>query len=186
MALEALGIPYQFVACRPMTYPVVRPRTHMALVVLLEGEPWLCDLGFGSYGIRAPLCLADAGTEVRQDSDTFLLERQNEHEYVLKARIDGEWANQYGFDLCPQQWIDFIPANHLNSTLPEALFMQKLVVVLHASDGCSILVGNQFKRVRGTEIETRTIPDREIGGLLRNAFGLSVDDSWCLTKREFS
>jgi N-hydroxyarylamine O-acetyltransferase len=53
MALRALGIDYHLVACRPMTYPVVRPRTHMALVVQLEDEPWLCDLGFGSYGIRA-------------------------------------------------------------------------------------------------------------------------------------
>ncbi|HEX9803612.1 MAG TPA: arylamine N-acetyltransferase [Gammaproteobacteria bacterium] len=176
MALEALGVDYQFVACRPMTYPVLRPRTHMALAVELEGESWLCDLGFGSYGIRAPLRLADSGTEVRQGSDTFLLERPNEREYVLKARVDGEWANQYGFDLWPQQWIDFVPANYLNCTHPEALFVQKLVVVLHAPDGRSILVGNQFKRVRGGEVETRTIPDEEIGGLLRNAFGLSVDD----------
>ncbi len=175
MALRALGIDYQFVACRPMTYPVLRPRTHMAVVVQLEGEPWLCDLGFGSYGIRAPLRLAAAGTEVRQDYDTFFLERPNERDYVLKAKVDGEWSNQYGFDLWPQQWIDFVPANHLNATHPEALFVQKLVVVLHAPDGRRILFGNQFKQVRGTEVTTRTVPDEEVGEVLRNAFGLSVD-----------
>lgn len=185
MGLQALGIDYQFVACRPMTYPVMRPRTHMALVVQLKGEPWLCDLGFGSYGIRAPLRLADAGTEIRQDNDAFLLERPNEREYVLKARVDGEWANQYGFDLWPQQWIDFVPANHLNSTHPEALFVQKLVVVLHAPEGRSILFGNQFKQVRGTEVETRTVPDGEIGEVLRDAFGLSVDDNLWVTHRGF-
>ena len=32
MALEALGIPYRFVAARPMFYPVRRPKTHMALI----------------------------------------------------------------------------------------------------------------------------------------------------------
>ena len=57
MALEALGIPYQFVAAQPMIYPVRKPETHMAIIVKTDGEEWLCDLGFGSYGIRAPMRL---------------------------------------------------------------------------------------------------------------------------------
>jgi N-hydroxyarylamine O-acetyltransferase len=57
MALQAMGVPYQFVAARPMFYPVKRPKTHMALVLTLDGVRWLCDLGFGSYGIRAPMRL---------------------------------------------------------------------------------------------------------------------------------
>ncbi|MGM1331113.1 arylamine N-acetyltransferase family protein, partial [Klebsiella michiganensis] len=57
MALEALGIAWRFVAARPMFYPARRPKTHMAVVAEVEGRQWLCDLGFGSYGIRAPLAL---------------------------------------------------------------------------------------------------------------------------------
>ena len=57
MALEALGIPYRFVAARPMFYPARRPKTHMALIAEVESRQWLCDLGFGSYGIRAPMAL---------------------------------------------------------------------------------------------------------------------------------
>lgn len=73
MALQALGIAYRFVAARPMFYPARRPRTHMALVAEVEGRRWLCDLGFGSYGIRAPMALDVLDTEVRQDGDTFRL-----------------------------------------------------------------------------------------------------------------
>ena len=73
MALESLGIPYQFVAARPMFYPARRPRTHMALVLTLNGERWLCDLGFGSYGIRAPMRLAALDVEIAQDDDTFMI-----------------------------------------------------------------------------------------------------------------
>lgn len=54
MALEALNIPHQLVAARPMIYPARRPRTHMAIVVALEGERWLCDLGFGSSAFVRP------------------------------------------------------------------------------------------------------------------------------------
>ena len=32
MALAELGVPYIFVAARPMIYPVRRPKTHMAIV----------------------------------------------------------------------------------------------------------------------------------------------------------
>ena len=49
MALTALGVSYQFVFCRPMFYPMRRPKTHMALVVTLGQERYLCDLGFVSY-----------------------------------------------------------------------------------------------------------------------------------------
>src|SRR5690606_7025466 len=32
-----------------------RPRTHMALRVMVEGEPWLADVGFGGCVMTAPL-----------------------------------------------------------------------------------------------------------------------------------
>lgn len=80
MALQALGIPYQFVAARPMFYPVKRPKTHMAIVLKVNGEEWLCDLGFGSYGIRAPMRLNLIDVEVKQDFDTFVLSKTNDRE----------------------------------------------------------------------------------------------------------
>jgi N-hydroxyarylamine O-acetyltransferase len=57
-ALEALGIPYRFVAARPMTYAVRRLKTHVAIIASIDGAEWLCDLGFGGYGIREPIDLA--------------------------------------------------------------------------------------------------------------------------------
>jgi len=174
MALEALGVPYRFVACRPMTYPAKRPRTHMALVVQFGGESWLCDLGFGSYGIRAPLSLSSVGSTIQQDHDLFRLECTKEEEYILKAWVDGEWASQYGFDLWPQQWVDFIPANYLNSTHPDALFVQKLVVVLHTPEGRNILFGERLKTVRKGVSDERIVTPEAVDEILNNTFGLPV------------
>ncbi|WZB63518.1 arylamine N-acetyltransferase [Achromobacter xylosoxidans] len=150
MAMQALGVPYRYVAARPMFYPARRPRTHMALVLRLDGQDWLCDLGFGSYGIRAPMSLAELDTDIRQDMDRFMLSREADGVYVLKAWRDGGWQNQYGFDLSPQEWIDFAPANYLNSNHPDAIFVQKRVVVLHSERGRAILVGNTLKLVDET------------------------------------
>jgi N-hydroxyarylamine O-acetyltransferase len=38
MALQALGIPYRYVAARPMFYPARRPRTHMAIIAPLASQ----------------------------------------------------------------------------------------------------------------------------------------------------
>jgi N-hydroxyarylamine O-acetyltransferase len=172
MALEALGVQYQFVAARPMFYPVRRPKTHMALVVSLNGEQWLFDLGFGSYGIREPMKLDAHLGETQQDHDFFILEKENDNTFILKAKIEGVWSNQYAFDLSPQEWIDFAPANYLNSTHPDAVFVQKLLLVLHRPNGRSILFGDLLKTIEHGEVTVRTLQDHEIEGVLEDTFGL--------------
>ncbi|MDR6603876.1 N-hydroxyarylamine O-acetyltransferase [Achromobacter deleyi] len=172
MALEALGVPYRFVAARPMFYPVKRPKTHMALVVHASGADWLCDLGFGSYGIRAPMNLAELDAEVPQDMDAFMLSRLDGDAFVLKARAGGQWLNQYAFDLSPQEWVDFVPANYLNSTHPDAIFVQKRVVVLHNETGRSMLVGNALKVVRDNDVVETALDDASVADELERRFGL--------------
>lgn len=172
MALEALGIPYQFVAARPMIYPVRKPRTHMAIVVKADTEAWLCDLGFGSYGIRAPMRLNLLDAEITQDFDTFMLSMKNEREYVLQALVEGKWADQYAFDLSPQEWIDFAPANYLSSTHPDAIFVQKLVVVLHNPKGRASLSGDMLKTVTEGQVEKQMIRPEDIASILSDKFRL--------------
>jgi len=172
MALEALGISYQFVAARPMMYPVRKPRTHMALVVKTDDQEWLCDLGFGSYGIRAPMRLDLLDAEIKQDFDTFMLSKANQREYLLQALVGGKWADQYAFDLSPQEWVDFAPANYFSSTHPDAIFVQKLVVVLHNLRGRISLSGDTLKTVIEGRVEKQTIRPEEKAAILNSRFGL--------------
>lgn len=174
MALEALGIPYRFVAARPMFYPARRPKTHMALVAEVDSRQWLCDLGFGSYGIRSPMALDTLNVEITQDFDTFRLSRSAEGEYLLEAKVEGEWARQYGFDLTPQEWIDFVPANYLNSTHPDAIFVQKRVVVQHSPEGRQILLGDVLKTITANGTETRQLAEDEIRHVLKDRFALTA------------
>lgn len=170
MALHALGIQYTFVAARPMFYPVRRPKTHMAVVAELDGEKWLCDLGFGSYGLREPFSLN--GIESTQGPDTFRLSRPNEREYLFQALIEGTWTNQYQFDLYPTEWIDFAPANFLNSTHPDAVFVQKPLIVLHNLDGRKILFGDTLKIVSKSGVDKRTFAAVNYESILFEHFGL--------------
>jgi N-hydroxyarylamine O-acetyltransferase len=174
MALEVLGIEYQFVAARPMFYPVKRPKTHMAIIATVEDRHWLCDLGFGSYGIRAPMDLGQLGSPIEQDHDTFMLEKTGSEEYLLKALVEGEWANQYAFDLHPWEWIDFAPANYLNSTHPDAIFVQKRLVIIQNLAGRTILLGNNLKTIQNGVVSKLEIGDEQVKGVLETCFDLSA------------
>lgn len=173
MALTALGVDYRFVGCRPMTYPARRPRTHMAILARFDGEEWLCDTGFGSYGMRAPMRLRDAG-EVRQDHDRFQLAPVDAREYRFRAWVDGDWADQYGFDLSHHEWVDFLPANWLNSTHPDTLFKQRLIVMRQTPEGRVILSGDRLKTVTRGTAAVRVVAPGELPALLRETFGLDV------------
>jgi N-hydroxyarylamine O-acetyltransferase len=172
MALDALGIPYQFIAARPMTYPVRRPKTHMVIVATIEGEQWLCDLGFGSYGIREPVKLDGLDREIRQDFETFKLTVSPDRNYLLQSFVDGAWKNLYEFNLSPQEWVDFEPANYLNSTHPDSIFVQWLMVVLQNPSGKEVLIGDRFKSVSEGRTKGWTVKHEDIPELLQQKFSL--------------
>lgn len=172
MALEALGIQYRFIAARPMFYPVRRPKTHMAIIAKADGKEWLCDLGFGSFGIRAPIDITQCNEPIEQDCETFMLEKSSSGEYLLKAMIEGDWGNQYAFDIHPWEWIDFVPANYLNSTHPDSIFVQKRLVIIQNRLGRSILLGNTLKTIHDGVTTKVEIEDKQIEGILESSFGI--------------
>ena len=174
MALDAVGFEHYFVAARPMFYPVRRPKTHMGVIAKIDGEEFLCDLGFGSFGIRAPLSLSVINETIQQDDDFFRLSCDDGKNYIMQALVDGEWVNQYGFDLNAQEWIDFMPANYLNSTHPDTIFVQKLLVVKHNPLGRKILLDNRLKTIEKGVTEFQDIPADDINNLLEKEFGLVV------------
>lgn len=174
MALESLGIDYQFVAARPMFYPARRPKTHMVVIAKVDREDYLCDLGFGSYGIRAPMALSATNIEIQQDFDSFKLTCADGKNYIVQALVDGEWINQFGFDLYPHELLDFIPANYFNSNSPDTIFVQKLLVVKHTPLGRKILLDNKLKIIEQGETCCVDCEANEIDAVLNAEFGLVV------------
>lgn len=172
MALTAIGFKYQFCGARPMFYPTLRPKTHVVLIVDIDNEKFVCDLGFGSFGIRAPISLNQLNQTIQQDYDQFELSKLDQYTYLVKAKVENEWKNQFCFDLYPMQWIDMTLPNYFNSTHPDTIFVQKLLVVKHNPDGRGILLGNQLKRYTKGEIEMTEIKAEDITSILKSEFGI--------------
>lgn len=176
MALEALGISHFFVAARPMFYAERRPKTHMAILVKLADQNWLCDLGFGSYGLRAPLSMGVLDTEVLQDQDKYMLSQLPDQEYLLQACIGGQWTAQFSFSPVAQEWLDFAPVNYLNSTHPESIFVKQLLVILQTPEGRKILSGTVLKNWSHGSLTQQVLAETELPAVLREEFGIDVPD----------
>jgi N-hydroxyarylamine O-acetyltransferase len=172
MALAAVGFEYDLIGARPMFYPQRRPKSHMVLMVKLGEERWLCDTGFGSFGLRAPVGLHQVGQVIQQDNETFMLDKNERGEFVLKALVKGEWANQFGFDLQPMEMIDFMPVNYYNSTHPDAVFVQRYLVMQQRPDGRTLLSGDQLKQLRGDQETVTEITAEQLDEVLWREFKL--------------
>lgn len=183
LVLQALNVPYQLVACRPMFYPSKRPKTHMALVAKIEGKNYLLDLGFGSYGIRAPLELDKLDHDIQQDSSCFKLQKtpiqysinfaSEQHDYLLLAKVNEDWLPQYRFNLSPCELIDFAPANYLNSTHPDTLFVKSLITLIFTDNGKKVMLDNRLRITENGESRELIIDD--ISAALAEHFCLPQD-----------
>jgi N-hydroxyarylamine O-acetyltransferase len=88
--------------------------------------------------------------------------------------VDGAWMPQIEFDLTPQRWIDFEPANHYTSTHPDSIFVKQLLVILFTENGRKVLNGNQLKILESGQMEVSQVDAEEIDSVLKTEFGLSV------------
>jgi N-hydroxyarylamine O-acetyltransferase len=152
-----------------MFYPQRRPKTHMVVAVSLGDAVYLCDTGFGGYGLRAPMKVEDGNT-VEEDGEQFRLQLQ-EGEYVLESLVSETWAVQYGFALVPQEWIEFSLANYFNATHPDTIFTQKKLAVIQTPAGRKILMDHRLKIVENGETSEMEV---EYAEAAREHFGMRV------------
>jgi N-hydroxyarylamine O-acetyltransferase len=119
-----------------------RPRTHMALLVPLKGEYYVCDVGFGGLTMTGPLLLT-AEAEQRTPHETFRIARDGA-EYAPQASVRGEWRSLYSFDLQQQLQTDIEVLNFFVAQHPESPFKSRLMAARRD--------GNRTLKLRDAEL----------------------------------
>ena len=150
---------------------VVRPRTHMTLLVDVDGARWLADVGFGASGLLLPMPFGN-GQEARQFAWTFRVVLEA-GAWVLRSRAGEWWEDLYAFTEEPQHPVDYEIANWYTSTYPDSRFTQTLTAQQIAPDVRRILRNREYSEDRGTEVAHRTLADdEEVLEMLAETFGL--------------
>lgn len=171
-ALERVGFDVTRLAARVrLGTERVLPRTHMTLLVAVDGIEVLADVGFGADGLLLPVPLG--GRAVPHFAWTYRV-AEADGAYVLQTRRDGAWLDLYAFTREPQLPVDYEIANHYTSTHPASRFTLVLTAQRLATDVRRILRNRVYSEDRGTEVATRTLAnDDEILEVLATEFGLA-------------
>lgn len=161
-----------------MQPPGSRPsRTHMLLQVMIEGRPWIADVGFGSVGQTAPLAL---DTEEPQETPHEARRYRFDGDIVThQVRIGpDQWENAYHFDSRLPLPMDFEVGNWFTSTHPESLFRKSVIATVPRADHrLTIAFGEFTRRFLDGRTEKRPIADDDdLRRLLVDEFGLPADD----------
>lgn len=170
--LQRLGFSVRQLAARVL-YQSRRklPRTHILLLVDVDGATWLADVGFGIEGLLLPVPLGGA-REVHQFAWTYRV-TEADGEWILQSLRNGSWTDLYSFSLEPQLAVDFEPANHYTATHPESRFVRTLTAQLPTPEVRYILRNRELILDRGGSVTRRVLADDdELLAVLAETFGL--------------
>ncbi len=153
------------------------PRTHRLLLVDLEGERWIADVGFGGQTLTAPIRLV---AEEEQATPHGLYRLINDgSDWVLQFRHHEHWQSMYHFDLTAQYKADYVLGNFWSAHWPQSHFRHHLLMCRHLPDGGKLTLTNfHFTHWQdGHALEQVNMPDAEALYLvMQERFGLGVDD----------
>lgn len=151
----------------------IRPRTHMVLVVPLDGEAWLTDVGFGASGIAEPLAIG--GPPAQQDAWTYRTVPEGRLHVLQRAKGDG-WEDLYAFTEDEVPHVDYVIGNWFTSTHPDSNFVRSLTAQRTVGPARHILRNLTYMVAHDGEWRTREVTRAELVPLLRDIFGLDIPD----------
>jgi N-hydroxyarylamine O-acetyltransferase len=183
-ALEALGFSVISLAARVLWNAApgspIGPRSHMLLLLDLDGLLYIADVGFGGNVLTAPLRLEPHTAQATPHESHRLLPLENG--FVLQALLSEEWMPFYRFTLEPQFPADFEVSNWYLCHHPTSFFRQLLMCARVRPDGRYALRNNALTIHRQNETEKRTLANAAaLRSSLESDFGLQLPDSPELT-----
>jgi N-hydroxyarylamine O-acetyltransferase len=184
-ALSALGFEARALLARVwLGASAVPPLTHTLSLVMLDGQAWIADPGFGgSY--TPPMPLVDGAQGAAPDGARFRLVSDADHGWMLlregtagttDGRGGGEgFVAQYGFTLDPVFDADLAMGSHWSATAPASRFRRHRIVSIVLPRGFASLTDRRYRRHVGGTGTSAIIDDPRVYRLrLSLMFGIDL------------
>ncbi|XP_031137935.1 arylamine N-acetyltransferase, pineal gland isozyme NAT-10-like [Sander lucioperca] len=163
------------------------PFDHLVLMVSLDGQRWLCDVGFGAACFSAPLSLETSEPQeqghrvyrITQHMGMHFLEWQRDE----SRGADGDWTEIYKFTLEPRCLEDFAEMCRYHQSSPCSIFFCKSLCTVLKKGGRLTYMGRRLTSTtfptKGTgevlQTTNRELKDEEIPGILAEEFGIVLN-----------
>ncbi|MDK2935281.1 MAG: N-hydroxyarylamine O-acetyltransferase [Eubacteriaceae bacterium] len=125
-------------------------KTHRVNTVLLEGQRYLCDVGFGGNGLMEALLLEE-NTEVEQNGLIYRITSLDQETFQLETVSNDGVTPFYAFTLETCINADFEIANYFTATHPESFFRRVLISTRPTKNGRISLLDRELSIRSGQE-----------------------------------
>lgn len=175
-ALETLGFPVvRHIARVRRGSDKIRTRSHLVLMVEVDGEMWMADPGFGDESPLEPIRWEDGATLTAGDW-TWRLDEEGS-EWVLRCEHADGWFDVYAMRLERHHMVDFDMINHFSYADPNSVFVGRLVVQRGSTTERSVLKDNVLVvQHRDGRSKTTELTGDEIVEVLRGRFNIALRD----------
>ncbi len=119
------------------------PRTHMFLRVMLDGRPWLADVGIGGLSLTSALRFDVENEEQATPHEPRRLITEGNLRYHQARFADG-WHDVYEFTGEEMPEIDRTVGNWFTSTHPQSHFRDRLMVARATQEGRVVILNREL------------------------------------------
>lgn len=177
-ALKAMGFDVKGLAARVLwNIPegVVLPRTHMVLLVQIEGRSYIADVGFGGLTLTVPLPLDDDTAQPTPHGSFRLAQAQDQ--YTVWASLGESWKPLYVFDLQEQHQAEYELKNWYLSHHPQSRFVTSLMAARVDGETRHALLNTHYTvyQPHGQKHSRELASFEDLVETLKTAFSISLD-----------
>lgn len=150
---------------------------HMAIIVDLEGDLYLADVGFGELFLEPKKIVLDHVLIDYNKYFKFSLSADNE--FILSSSSDASsFKREYIFSTETKQFIEFMPRCDWQQTSKDSHFTQNKVCSIATAEGRISLTSDKLiKTVKGVRQETKLLNADDFNSKLKELFGISHSSS---------
>ena len=152
----------------------IPPALHRGILVLVQGQTWFCDVGYGGPMPGGALLVED-GYEKTCCRQTFRIERSDEYWWTVVYLSGGRQEKILQFTLMPQEPVDFLAPNEYCSRNENSVFLKQRMVNRRTADGSLSIVNDTFSRICNRQRTEKKIQSpEELNQILNNYFGIHL------------
>jgi N-hydroxyarylamine O-acetyltransferase len=112
---------------------LITRRSHMLLIVEIDAEKYLCDVGFGGLTLTTPLKFK-LHEEQKTSHENFRIGTLG-NDLKLEALVGGVWKTLYRFDEQVHHLVDYEVPNYYLYTHPTSIFRNNLIAAMPFKGG---------------------------------------------------
>lgn len=127
---------------------------HMAIVVTLDEQDYLVDVGFGEFAFY-PLKIES--NKVQHDPRGDFLLKKDAEDFIVYKKTVNNFQPEYRFNLLARQLDDFLAMCHYHQSSSQSHFSQKRLLSLATENGRITLSGEMLSIREGDKITEKVL-----------------------------